>query len=255
MPVAATTVSDDALAMIRGKYVPPGQSHVTAVALTAPSSQLGSPAQSFAASTNTASPLANVASAGTVYYFGIEMQTSWNVTNGTQTVGDTVGMSIGINAGSHSATVKTWSTALNGGVPGPTTATDGVQGAPALANFSSGVGQSVQVAGNGNIAQNQASVSYGNAGLTLTPVALVNTCGTQCTTTSSGDVFGVAITTPRGTVSQSIGSGLVNQSVQAWSDANQITNQLGIQIQGQPSASGLSPGKLATILTALQGLP
>ncbi len=255
-PAGATLVSDDALASIVGKYILPSKGpdgRAIALSNTVNSvAQLQPAATNMASTSSAASPLANASGSGSVMYFGITMVSTWNVGTGAQAAGDTVGMNVGIDS-AHNVSIKTWSTSTNGGVPASPT-NDAVQGSPAIGNISSGFGQSIQVAGNGNTATNQANVTYGS-GTTLTAVPTINTCGAQCTVTAAGNTLGVAINTPRGVVSQSIGGGLLTQNVQALGDLNQITNQFGVHIQSQPSANLPNAGGIVPPIPAFTGIP
>jgi len=251
MPTDAAAVSDADLNGIRGKYIPPTDIRPIALALGTPGSQILAPTQ--AAATAGASPLSNLTGSGSVTYFGIAMVSTWAVTGAASPTQDSVGLNVGIDVQSKSVTIQTWSSGSGGGIPGAP-ASDSVSGNAPLTNISSGVGQSIQIAGNGNTASNQATVTYGNAAPGLTPVPVINTCGAQCSTTVGNNAFSVSIVTPRGTVSQMVGSGTIGQSVQAWGDANQITNQLGITVHSQPT-SPLAGTGMSTILNTLIGIP
>ena len=255
-PAGATLVSDDALAMVIGKYIMPSKGpdqRAIALSATTSAAQLQPAATNVAATSPGVSPLSNVSgTTGNVVYFGISMVSTWNVGTGAQAAGDAVGMTVGIDR-NHNVNVQTWSASTNGGVPAPAT-NDSVSGNPAIDNITSGVGQSIQVAGNGNSATNQANVTYGG-GTTLVAVPNLNTCGAQCSITTSGNTLGVAITTPRGIVSQSIGGGLLTQNVQAFGDMNQINNQLGIHVQTQPSTNLPNLSGVVTAIPAFTGIP
>lgn len=253
MPASATLVSDNELSAVRGKYVPPGDRHAPLLAASATSGDLAASGVVRAAGSNAASPLANVATpqGGTVTYFGIQMISTWTSGTGATASTESVGMTVGINAGSHALSVHQWSMGTGAGIPADTNG-NAVNG-PALSNLSSGVGQSVQIAGNGNSATNEATVTFG-AGMTLTPVPVLNTCGTQCSAVVAPNQLMVSIVTPRGTATQSLGNGLIAQSIQAWGNANAITNQLGIAVRTAPAAAAPNSG-LSTILPTLTTLP
>ncbi len=252
MPVEASAVSDADLNGIRGKYVPPTDIRPIALAMGTP----GAPALASTASTAVAigpSPLSNLTGSGSVTYFGIAMVSTWTVKGAANPTQDSVGLNVGIDVKSQSVSIQGWSTGSGGGIPGAP-ANDSVAGNAPLTNISSGVGQSIQIAGNGNAASNEATVTYGSAAPGLTPVPVINTCGAQCSTTVGNNAFSVSIVTPRGTVSQMVGSGTIGQSVQAWGDANQISNQLGITVHSQPT-SPLTGTGMSTILNTLIGIP
>ncbi len=251
MPADASAVSDADLDGIRGKYVPPTDIRPIALAMGAPASQALSPAPAVAATGP--SPLSNLTGSGSVTYFGIAMVSTWTLKGAASPTQDSVGLNVGIDVQSKSVSIQSWSSGSGGGIPGTPTG-DSVSGNAPLTNISSGVGQSIQIAGDGNTASNEATVTYGNAAPGLTPVPVINTCGAQCSTTVGNNAFSVSIVTPRGTVSQVVGSGTIGQSVQAWGDANQITNQLGITVHSQPTSPAAGTG-MSTILNTLIGIP
>lgn len=251
MPSDASAVSDADLSGIRGKYIPPTDIRAAVLAMGAPGSPLASaPA---AAGPSGASPLSNLSGSGSVTYFGIAMVSTWTVKGAASPTQDSVGLNVGIDVPSRSVSIQSWSAGSGGGIPGAPS-NDSVSGNAPLTNISSGVGQSIQIAGDGNAASNEATVTYTNGASGLTPVPVINTCGAQCSTTVGNNAFSVSIVTPRGTVSQMVGSGTIGQSVQAWGDANQITNQLGITIHSQPTAP-LTGSGMSTILNTLIGIP
>lgn len=247
-PVGATIVSDAHLAGIRGKYIAPRGTGAIALLQDVP--VFGAAPMSDAKHVGSAS-LLGIPSGGSVTYFGVAMESTWTVGTGAQAVSESAGLNVGVDASTKSVTIQTWSTGSGQGIP-PATGTDSITGTP-LANITSGVGQSIQVAGNGSTATNEATVTYGGTPLTQ-PVAILNTCGAQCTESTANGALGVAIITSRGSVNQSIGDGMISQSVQAWGDGNSIVNQLGVSVQSQPSLSQTSGG-LPTILETLTGLP
>lgn len=251
MPADVSDVSDADLNGIRGKYVPPTDIRPIALAVGTPGSQLLSPMPVAAATGR--SPLSNLTGSGSVTYFGIAMVSTWTLKGAASPTQDSVGLNVGIDLQSKSVSIQSWSAGSGGGIPGAPSG-DSVSGNAPLTNISSGVGQSIQIAGNGNTASNEATVTYGNAAPGLTPVPVINTCGAQCSTAVGNNAFSVSIVTPRGTVSQMVGSGTIGQSVQAWGDANQITNQLGITVHSQP-VSPLTGTGMSTILTTLIGIP
>jgi len=252
MPADASAVSDADLNGIRGKYVPPTDIRPIALAMGTPGSQILSQTPAAAAASGP-SPLSNLTGSGSVTYFGIAMVSTWTVKGAASPTQDSVGLNVGIDVQSKSVSIQSWSSGSGGGIPGGP-ANDSIAGNAPLTNISSGVGQSIQIAGDGNTASNEATVTYGNAAPGLTPVPVINTCGAQCSTTVGDNAFSVSIVTPRGTVSQVVGSGTIGQSVQAWGDANQITNQLGITVHSQPT-SPLTGTGMSTILNTLIGIP
>ncbi len=253
---SAQIVSDDALSQIRGKYVPPQQASAspTSVYRDAASAPVLSTVQnaSMASTANGVNPLSSInAREGRVTYFGIEMVSSWNQTGPGGTQGVAAGLDLGFDLAHGQVTIGKWSSSNSGGLP--TTAPAGSINGSATSNISSGVGQSIQVAGNGNTISNAASVTIGSAdGAVLVPTT--DTCGAQCTITVGQNGAAVGISTPQGSVLQSIGPNGILQSAQVSSDMNTISNQLGVHVQ-MSASSNFNAGSVLPILQTLNGLP
>lgn len=247
---AAPVVSDQALADVRGKYVPPQSgTNIYRDALRVQQAPAAS-SPLAAAQTAGASPLSSIDTAhGQVTYFGIEMVSTWTQNNGAQ--GASVGVSAGFDLSHGTVTIGQWSSSTGGGLS-TTPGTGSISGSSA-ANLSSGVGQNIQVAGNGNTISNAASVQVG-ASFAPGIVPTTSTCTDQCTVTIGANGIGIGISTPQGTVLQSIGPNGILQSAQVTSDANSINNQLSAQVRVTPSNS-FNPGSLLPILQTLGGLP
>jgi hypothetical protein len=203
------------------------------------------------------SPLAAVPAGGPgmrVAYFGISLVSSWSAGSGANAPGVTVGANIGVDPNSHGVTTSTWSTSTNGGLPAAAGNTgNSVTGTPPLENISGGIGQSIQVAGNGNTVNNSATINIGVSAPGQTAAPTSNTCGSDCTATINGNGVAIAISTQQGIVSQTVGANGVMQSVQIASDLNTITNQMAMQVRLAPVAP-LNPSGIVFILQTLNGI-
>ncbi len=250
---ALQTVPDSELSEMRGKYVPPGTPAASAALnATAPRSlafAAASPASVVAKQTTT--PLGDISGSGQVTYFGLQMVSTWNVpAGGGATQGVAVGANLGIDLQHGTVSATTWSASNNGGLPAPGPNQNTVNGAPPIENNTTGVGQSIQVAGNGNTLNNGASVQIGRDVPTASAPPTTNTCGSACSANIANNAVQVAITTAQGVVQQTVDANGIMQSIQVRSDLNAIQNQLGIQVQLAPS-SGFDPGSLLPILQAI----
>jgi hypothetical protein len=257
LPLAATVVGDDVLSTVRGKYIAP------AIA-GAPSKNVADrgmdPGKTFAATVpgtgaNESSALSglNESGGGQVTYFGLQMASSWENTgaNGV-TRGVSAGANLSIDLQTGTITDSTWSNSQNGGLPdGSSSGTVG--GLPPATNVSTGVGQSVQVAGNGNTVSNQTVVQIGSNVPVVSSTGSGNTCGSACQITIGPNGIDLAIAGPQGSVSQAVGPNGISQSAQIYSNMNAITNQLGVQVRIAPSGA-LSGGDLNVLLQTLSGL-
>jgi hypothetical protein len=250
-PVSAgQVVSDDTLAQIRGKYVPPPHANYGAAVSPVSAVMLQNPMAARAASA--ANPLSSIASSqGTVTYFGVEMISTWTQAGVNGTQGVSAGLNLGFDLAQGNVTIAEWSSSTNGGLA--TTSASGTIDGSATSNLSGGVGQNIQVAGNGNSIANTATVTVNGADPFIV-VPTTNTCGTQCAITIGSNAAGISISTPQGTVLQSIGPNGILQSAQVSSDMNVITNQLGVHVQTS-GAPTFTAGSLLPILQTLNGLP
>ncbi len=257
MFAALPAVGDAQLGTMRGRYVAPHSGAPGAVAAATalrPGPGIagvtdGVFTASAARSAHTAGP--SISGLGTsVVYFGVQMISTWQVASG----GVAVGLNLGINVKTDTVTVSTWSSSNNGGLPaGPATG-NSVNGAAPVSGISNGVGQSIQVAGDGNTVVNDAGlvVSESAPNSVITPTT--TTCGSTCTTTIGANSVTIAIATAQGTVSQSIGPDGVLQTVQLNGNSNQIESDLNMQAQVAPSTSS-GIGNILPILQSLSGLP
>lgn len=257
-------LSDVELDSIRGKYVPQPQASSLPVSTIEPNPladitrSLPAAAPS-AARTNVVSGLTDaglLAGGGQVVYFGIELVSQWQSTGQNQgrlSAGAALGVNLGDPQRPQLSGVQ-WTSAQGESMPGSTANGNTVNGAP-LANLGGGIGQSIQVAGNGNAVVNQAQIDIGSSPPTLpVPTPNGNPCTPACNTTMGASGMGVSITVPGGTIAQTVGPNGILQSAQIRSDLNQITNSLIMRVQVAP-ASGLNVGQLSTVLQGMQGLP
>lgn len=258
LPQAASAVDDAALAAVRGKYVPPAQARV------APGSVLAAQGAQRAAdplayrTAAAASPLSGVTGSGPIVYFGVSMTSTWNVTNNGVTQGVQIGATVNFDLQNRTMNATTWSGSQNGGLPAGTPSGNSVDGAPPTANMTSGVGQSIQVAGNGNVISNQATVAYGTGAYGSPAAPATNDCGAACAFHIGAGGVSISISTAQGVVSQSIGPGGLQQSAQVWSDLNHISNQLGVNVQtsGAHAASFLpNASQIVPVLPVIPGTP
>ncbi len=252
---SAPIVSDAALSQIRGMYVPPARQAPVPVATI--TSAMGSPvlanAQSAAfARTAAVNPLSGLGSgAGTVTYFGVEMVSTWTQTSTTGTQGVSAGVDLGFNLAQGGVSIAKWTSSTNGGLP--TTAPAGSIDGSETGSVSNGVGQNIQVAGNGNTISNTAAVIVNGSDSGFV-VPTTNTCGVQCSISIGSNAATVEISTPQGNVLQTIGPNGILQSAQVASDMNTVTNQLGVHVQTSGSPS-FNAGSLLPIIQSLNGLP
>lgn len=198
------------------------------------------------------------ATGGQVVYFGVTMQTQWQLADGSN-----------VNAGMNLSVA-------NGGHPSVTVNFDSSQGqgnslsSPGAVHIQ-GVRQSIQIGGNGNQVTNNvnidASWQSGNqthapatnpAGTPLpaTGVLVLAQNGTQTQAAAGPDGMSLDVNAPgQGEVLQQLKSGSgIAQSVLLSGDLNQIRNTFNITAQFQPSA-GLNAANLAQMLDTLKGLP
>lgn len=262
LPSAAAVVDDNSLASIRGMYVPATEIRVPASASLAPAGARGA-ADPFAyrGASAAASPLAGVSGGNApIVYFGVTMTSSWSVASSGVVQSVQVGASINIDVQHRTVSVGTWSGSQNGGLPAGAPTGNAVDGAPPVSNISSGVGQSIQVAGNGNVITNHATVAYGPGPAAAAIAPNSNACGGACSFHADSGGVGISISTAQGVVSQNIGPSGIVQSAQVWSDLNHISNQLGVNIQtGSTHASTLpslpNATQIAPILPSIAGIP
>ncbi len=255
---SAEIVSDDALSQIRGKYVPPAppaspRALAYRDALSSAPSAANAQAVPLSVGQSVAtSPLSSIQSAsGTVTYFGVQMVSSWNQTGPSGTQGAEVGLNLGFDLAHGTVSVGKWSSSTNGGLP--TSTPSGTVAGPATSIVSSGVGQTIQVSGNGNAITNTATVVVNGPDSTIL-LPTTDTCGQQCSVTVGAGGAGIAITTPQGSVLQSIGPNGILQNAQVSSDMNNISNQLGVNVH-MSQTPAFSAGSVLPIIQTITGLP
>jgi hypothetical protein len=256
----ATELGDVVLAGEVGKFVLPAEPALPVMAQSREFSDRRSeniPALSLGGSGGTPPPVSIPASSGRIVYFGLEMQTEWTAPAGNGATKTFVaGASLGLDLahGVPTPQLQTWS-ASSGSVddrdPLPASASNSTAGTIGDGRIS-GVAQMIQLAGNGNAVTNEATVdvSHVKPSFVVTTPSGSGPCGSACIV-SVGKNFGVRITLPGGTVSQSFGPQGIAQQAQVHSDFNTIVNQLGIHIQTQATPSALISG---SALAALQSL-
>jgi hypothetical protein len=253
------TVSDATLMDMRGAFIiPPVRGASVAAAITG---SQGNPVQGQASilaapQSNGGVSLGNLpSSGGQVVYFGLQVVSSWQVPTAGGPAGVAAGATIGVDLKTGTPTVTTWTTSTNNGLPATPDTGATIDGAPPANSVVNGVGQSVQVAGNGNSVSNAATVQVGQVVPVLVPGPGSNAppCGSQCSVTFDNTGLHVSITTPHGAISQAVGQNGITQTVQVASDFNQISNQLGINVQMAP-ASSFSAGSLLPTIQNVIGI-
>jgi hypothetical protein len=256
-----SVLSDAQMSVIRGRYVPQGAS----LAISASTASILSPVgpASVGASSQPdgsagASPLGSIvnngvtAGFGQVVYFGVQMVSQWQTGSGTDLNSAQVGAALGINLQNGTMTQGTWSQSQGAGLAAIPPATDSVNGG-GLTNISSGIGQSIQVAGNANSVANQTDIAISTAAPAALMIPVLNTCGAPCSAVIDPNTMSVAITQPGGVVSQTINANGILQSARIAGDVNQIMNTMHVQVQVAPSA-GLNAAQLTSLLQTAQAL-
>ena len=237
-------VSDGELSGVRGGYIASSSPKLTTFATTATSSTERLVPQS--GPSTQASPAGSLDAGSQITYFGLALQSQWTSGGSTQTAG--VNLSDTIADPSHPV-VQTWQVAgstaaavSNGG--------NSVTGSP-LGGFAGGVGQSIQIAGNGNTVNNATGVvitSTGSPPSDAAPPAGATACS-SCVTYADGGLS-LHLGNPGNLVQQSVGPTGIVQSAIVTSDGNTVANALQLQIgvtHGAASASALSPSLMTGI--------
>lgn len=257
LPAGAAQVSDARLAQLRGKYVAPVNPALRALL------QSSQPVTSAASSLSIAggaarSPMAALADrplSGPVTYFGVTMQSSWTVGSGATAQGVSAGVSFGLApSGQPIPNITIVTSSENGGLPQSGSSGNSVIGSP-LSSFNGGVGQNIQIAGNGNSVQNTAVVTIDGSGLPPAATSGAQNCPTAtCTAGIIGNGIGIQIQSAQGTATQMLGPGGIVQSAQVWTDMNAVINSLGVNVN-LGSSSPFNPASLMPILHTINGLP
>lgn len=201
-----------------------------------------------------------ILSNGEVVAFGVTMSTQWqNAMNDAVSASLTVWMN-------SSGQVETGSQ-VSGSYSSPGSSGNSVSGMPPAQMVATGVGQSVQVAGDGNSAHNQLAVNPQVVTGATPPAGLSvggsfdntsTSCGTRCTTTMSANANGVSlgVQTADGATQQSIGSGALMQAIQLHANDTSVLNQLTIQpqIQQQLKSNAAGAADVGLVLHSLAGV-
>lgn len=204
------------------------------------------------------------AQGGEVVYFGVAMQTQWQLADGSSV---NAGLDLTLANGDRPKVTLAVET---GKGPGAAAASpDAVHiHADGLSNIQ-GVRQSIQIGGNGNHVTNDVNidVAWKSAPSPVTPAAskgaadipigvLVLANGAQTQAAAGPGGLSLDIKAPgQGEVLQQLKSGTgITQSVMLSSDLNQIHNTFNITAQFQP-AHGVTAASMAHLLDTLKGLP
>ncbi len=200
-----------------------------------------------------------VASGGVVY-FGLEIVSRW-------TQADGAGLSVGTNVnlgidgeGHPHLSVNSFSheTGSNGGASSSGHGT--ITGNP-IAGVS-GIGQGIQTTGDGNVIQNAAVINVtsgaaggsGPSGPSGTRNLSVVGGGGQGSVEFNANSVIVAVNVPgQGVIQQTLGAQGIGQSAQVLSSANNILNQMSLNV-GFAKSGGFSAAQISTILGAMRGL-
>lgn len=191
-----------------------------------------------------------------ITYFGLEMLSHWIDGAGK---GVTVGTNIALSlSGSHPLSINSYAQNSGSGVfENKSIPNRQISGNP-LSSVS-GVGQSIQVVGDDNTVQNDSiiSVTTGSgtiAGSSGTVDVTDHAGGATGKVTVINDTVTVGINVPgQGFVQQTIGAQGLAQSAQVLSDANNILNQMSLDV-GFNAVKGVSGIELNEILSSLHGL-
>jgi hypothetical protein len=228
-------VPDGELAAIRGRYLP-ATSGVRAIeGSSRPDALNNVPASGVARAAAGVTPGVSGAIAGSVVSgVTVSLASAWERPDQNGVLGGySAGASLSLDAsGNVRVSTATWSSTIGTGLgPVPTTGT--VTGAP-FAGLT-GIGQGIEVAGNGNTVVNVLHVDDG-ASRNIDVPRGVGPCGGNCTFTV-GSGFGLAIDGPGGAVQQAIGPHGLFQTVQLTSDFNSVINAMNVQVTSGASAA------------------
>ena len=226
-------VSDGDLASIRGRYVPVGRNVRALASTTTPDAPKTLPS-GVARTTTAVTPGVSGAIAGNVVSgVTVSLASAWERPDQNGVLGGySAGASLSLDAsGNVSVSTASWNSKIGAGLQTvPTTGT--VSGAP-LAGLT-GIGQGIEVAGDGNSVLNVLHVDNG-ASSTISVPRGTAPCGASCSV-SVGSGFGLAINGPGGAVQQAIGPQGLFQSVQLTSDFNTVINTMNVHVTPGTSA-------------------
>lgn len=205
---------------------------------------------------------------GEILYFGVEIYTQWQTQDG-RTLNAGLNMTVDSQL-RPTITIVTQNTSPQGGVSASQAAAgqNSVSISGGIGNVS-GIGQSIQIGGDGNSIKNDLNMnidlhassspikSAAANGIALNGAGstVIDGNNTTTTVTLSGNTLSMAINVPgQGQVMQQLksGSGFL-QSAQIGGDLNRIHNTININA-GLSNPAGISAGGLQSSLDSLRGL-
>lgn len=202
---------------------------------------------------------------GEVVYFGVTMQTQWQLADGRSV---NAGLDLTVANGDRPRVTVAIDTSKGHGAAVPSPDAVHIQ-ADGLSNIQ-GVRQSIQVGGNGNHVTNDVNIDVAwksdpppvlpapakGAAEVPTGVLVLAPNGTETQATAGPGGLSLDLKAPgQGEVLQQLKSGTgIAQSVMLSSDLNQIHNIFNITAQFQP-AHGVTATSMAHLLDTLKGLP
>lgn len=202
---------------------------------------------------------------GEVVYFGVTMQTQWQLADGRSV---NAGMDLTLANGDRPRVTLAMETQKGKGVAAPSPDAVHIQ-ADGLSNIH-GVRQSIQIGGNGNHVTNDVNIDVAwkagpppalpaparGAAEIPTGVLVLAQNGTEAQAAAGAGGLSLDIKAPgQGEVLQQLKSGTgIAQSVMLSSDLNQIHNTFNITAQFQP-AHGVTAASMAHLLDTLKGMP
>lgn len=199
-----------------------------------------------------------------VAWFGVSMISTWQTASG-QTLQSTLALGMDFSQSSTTPTITFVPTVNITAADAPMPSTDGMVrsvDASGLANVS-GMSQSVQIAGDGNLANNitRLEIRNGSAPAGTTSGIGANAAQHQgnalATASLQGNSAAVLLTIEgQGAVRQWIGSGGLGQSIQLTSDNQQVSNQLQIELVRQSlDANAQLAQNVAQAINMTRGIP
>jgi hypothetical protein len=253
---AAAPLGDAALRDVRGRYVVPQSQSVPVAGRALNAGAVRSPqaATGATASGGAAAPVSGNGLGGRVVYFGFDLSSAWTTHGPGGATTYSVGEAVGIDLSGAKPVVTIDSYTSRGGVPGNAAAGSGSAVGTIADGRIAGVGQTIQIAGNGNTVTNGASVNVSAVRPTLVLGTLAGTtaCGSPCKVNVDPGALGVAINLPGGQVSQGIDGGSVYQQVQLTTSGNAVANQLKLALQVAPGTTSSVTAPLNLIPPTLQ---
>ncbi|MGH9771021.1 MAG: hypothetical protein ACRD4Q_04890 [Candidatus Acidiferrales bacterium] len=186
-----------------------------------------------------------------VMFFGIVVQSSVQAQDGNSL---TAGAALGVNLNSSVpkiVTNLTWATQHG---PGGDPSAPGVGNSNALNAFGSGIGQVVQIAGEGNHALNQANINLTTApaeGFLPTSAPAGIACGSLCQASIKSDALQVGVNLPgHGSANQTINPQVILQGINLNGSLANATNTMNLYVQlGKPAI--FNPAGITGVLQAI----